>query len=461
MSAAESCALWHSACERLQTVLNGDVYSRWFSVIEPVMLEGNTLTLAVDNEFFQHWVEDNYSEVIKEALLSTGASQDLSVKFEVREQSESEEAVPEPVPVQPVKPRQRRSVPALNSTLNPQYTFENFIVGPCNEFSHAAATAVAKSPGTAYNPLFIYGATALGKTHLMQAIGHAVQNENPDALVCYVSTETLLNEYIDSLGQKKTVEFRKRYRNADVLLVDDIHFLTGKPGLQEEFFNLFNALHIARKQIVLSSDRPAREVKGLEQRLVSRFEWGLVTSIERPNYETRMAILRHKQAGGKVQLPDELLAFLAEHITINVRSLEGALIRALSFSSLTGQKLTIDSLRQLLRDMLEQERLPDLSADAIQRAVAENFDVRFSDMTSKRRPQSVAFPRQVAMYLCRRLTKASFPEIAAEFGKTHATVVHACKMVHARLGYDTDVNMRVQTIVRALGRDPMSVLSEK
>jgi chromosomal replication initiator protein len=440
-------------------VLHADAYSRWFAIIQPVALEGDQLTLAVDNDFCQTWIEENYHSLILDALRSAGAPSAMSVRFVVKA-TETTTASSSERPVQRQAPKPTRGRRMTCTNLNAKYTFKEFVVGSCNSFAHAAAKAVAKAPGAAYNPLFIYGDTALGKTHLMQAVGHEVEVNNPESVVCYVSTEALLNEYIDALGQNKTVEFRKRYRNADVLLVDDIHFLVGRKGLQEEFFHTFNALHNSRKQIIMCSDRPANELQGLEQRLVSRFEWGLVTSMERPDFETRMAILRDKQVNAKIQLPTELLTFIAENVTSNVRRLEGALIRAISFASLTGQPQTIDSLRTLLRDILEQELQPDLSADVIQKTVAEQFDVRISDMTSKRRPQSVAVPRQVAMFLCRRLTRASLPEIASRFDKTHATVLHACKAIRGRMDTDADLNARVQACTRRLGRDPLVVLKD-
>lgn len=449
--------LWQAACKQVQQILHSDAYSRWFAIIQPVELEGSLLTLAVDNDFCQTWIEENYLSLILDALRTSGAPADIAVRFVVRANEVTTPAAHK-APVRAVSPKATKGRKALGANLNAQYTFKEFVVGPCNSFAHAAATAVAKAPGSAYNPLFVYGATALGKTHLMQAVGHAVEESNPDAVVCYVSTEALLNDYIDALGQNKTVEFRKRYRNADVLLVDDIHFLVGRKGLQEEFFHTFNALHNARKQIILCSDRPANELQGLEQRLVSRFEWGLVTSIDRPDFETRMAILRYKQSNSTLKLPDELLTFIAENVTSNVRRLEGAIVRSLSYASLTQQTLTIDTLRSLLRDILEQEIQPELSAETIQKAVAEQFDVRLADMTSKRRPQSVAVPRQVAMFLCRRLTKASLPEIATYFDKTHATVLHACKAIRGRMDTDPDLNARVQSVARRLGREPQNVL---
>lgn len=458
MSSATCSALWQEACKQVQQVLHNDAYSRWFAIIQPVSYEGDQFTLSVDNDFCQTWIEENYLSLIVDALRSAGAPSSVTVRVVVQASETQPPAPDRTAPRQISKPVRGKRVTCTN--LNVKYTFDEFVIGPCNSFAHAAASAVAKAPGAAYNPLFIYGATALGKTHLMQAVGHEVEKGNPEATVCYVSTEALLNEYIDALGQNKTVEFRKRYRNADVLLVDDIHFLVGRKGLQEEFFHTFNALHNARKQIILCSDRPANELQGLEQRLVSRFEWGLVTSMERPDFETRMAILRYKQSCTKIQLPDDQLTFIAENVTSNVRRLEGALIRAISFLSLTGQKPTIDSLRTLLRDILEQELQPDLTADTIQKAVAEQFDIRLSDMTSKRRPQSVAVPRQVAMFLCRRLTRASLPEIASRFDKTHATVLHACKAIRGRMDTDSELNARVQSVARRLGRDPLVVLKD-
>jgi chromosomal replication initiator protein len=452
--------LWKEACKQVQQVLHKDTYSRWFAIIKPVSYEDNQLTLSVDNDFCQTWIEENYLGLIIDALRTAGASEEIKVKLMVcaPENAGKEKPRFQPQLKAPAKPaRGKRSVRA---NLNAKYTFDEFVVGSCNSFAHAAASAVAKSPGTAYNPLFIYGETALGKTHLMQAVGHEIETTNPEAAVCYTSTEALLNEYIDAIGQEKTVEFRRRYRNVDVLLIDDVHFLVGKKGLQEEFFHTFNTLHNARKQIILCSDRPANELQGLEQRLVSRFEWGLVTSMERPDFETRMAILRNKQAGSKTKLPDELLTFIAENVTSNVRRLEGAVIRAISYASLTGETQTIDTIRTLLRDILEKELQPDISAVSIQKAVADHFDVRMSDMTSKRRQQSVAVPRQVAMFLCRRLTRSSLPEIATEFDKTHATVLHACKTIRGRMDTDSELTARVETIMRQLGRDPIVLMQD-
>jgi chromosomal replication initiator protein len=453
--------LWTQACEHLREVLHPDVFTRWIAIIHPLSIRGDSLILGVDNDFYQTWLEDNYLQVIVTALRAAGANDQLHVRFEVH--PTTAEATPsQPTTTarspSPAAPRARRPTkgPSLNITLNPKFTFEEFVMGPSNSFAHAAALAVAQAPGRAYNPLFIYGQTGLGKTHLMQAIGHRAMQSSTATSVAYVTSETLLNEFVESIRGQTTMEFRNKYRSVDVLLVDDIHFLAGKERIQDEFFHTFNSLYDARKQIIMTSDRPANEITGLEQRLVSRFEWGLVTELEKPDFETRLAILRYKQTHAKVQLPDEILTFIAENVKSNVRSLEGSLLRALSYTSLHKQPLTVESIRHLLKDLLDKEGQKDLSFDDIQRAVADHYDLRLTDMSSKRRPRSVAQPRQIAMYLCRRLTKASLPEIANAFGKTHATVVHACNIIHDRLDVDEKLRESMRIIARKLGKDPIS-----
>ncbi len=459
--------LWTKACEHLKSVLNSDVYVRWIETIKPLSIQESRFVLNVDNDFCQTWLEDNYHDYIIDALRSAGAPTDLDVRFVVNMvntvDTSAGEAVsatgpsnPEPKPSHGAKRRHKSNGASSLSPLNPNFTFENFVTGPSNSFAHAAALGVSQSPGRAYNPLFIYGQTGIGKTHLMQAVGHRVL-QSPGMCVSYVSSETLLNEYIESLKNRTTVEFRNKYRNMDVLLVDDIQFLAGKDSLQEEFFHTFNVLYDAHKQIILTSDLPPRELSSLEPRLVSRFEWGLVTEIESPDFETRLAILRYKQSMMKVRLPDELLTFIADNIKSNVRSLEGALTRAVSFASLNNQMtLTLDMLRNLLKDQLSDERQKDLSFDDIQRMVADYFDLRMTDMSSKRRPRSVSAPRQIAMFLCRKLTRSSLPEIANSFGKTHATVVHACKTIQDRIQVEDDLRNSVREITRKLGRDPLT-----
>ena len=456
--------LWTKACEHLKGVLNSDVYSRWIEIIKPVTIHDSRFILTVDNDFCQTWLEDNYQLVIIDALRAAGAPGDLGIRFVVNTCDAAAPATsdgqalakPEAKAAHLPKRRHKANGAISPNPLNPNFTFENFVTGPSNSFAHAAALGVSQSPGRAYNPLFIYGQTGIGKTHLMQAVGHRVL-QSPGTSVSYVSSETLLNEYIESLKNRTTMEFRNKYRNTDVLLVDDIQFLAGKDSLQEEFFHTFNVLYDSHKQIIMTSDLPPRELSGLEPRLVSRFEWGLVTEIESPDFETRLAILRYKQTMTKVSLPDDLLTFIADNIKSNVRSLEGALTRTVSFAALNSQMpLTLDMMRNLLKDQLSDERQKDLSFDDIQRMVADYFDLRMTDMSSKRRPRSVSAPRQAAMFLCRKLTRSSLPEIANSFGKTHATVVHACKTIQDRIQVEDELRSSVREITRKLGRDPLT-----
>lgn len=446
-------AIWDKACKHLQQVLHPDVFSRWIAVIQPESLIENKLLLALDNDFYQTWLEDNYLSLIKDTIART-SGKEVDIDFTIKARSPSrdkkkvQQAEKRPSSKTPARPNRKRlrNRPALND----KFVFDEFIVGPSNSFAHAASLAVAQSPARAYNPFFIYGGVGLGKTHLMQAIGHHILNTS-DATVCYLSCEDFTNEYIDALQNRKLVQFRKRYRNTDLLLIDDIHFLGGKERLQEEFFHTFNALFDSYKQIVMSSDRPASEISKLEHRLVSRFEWGLVTELGPPDLETRIAILRHKQNQTRTKLPDEILLFLAQNVRSNIRRLEGALIRAISYASLTGREVTIDTLRHLLRDTLEEEKQEELTFDRIQRAVAEHYDVRLADMTSKRRTRAVAAPRQVAMYLCRRLTRSSLPDIANSFGKTHATILHAYRSIGNRMEVDPQLRSDLTMISKNLG----------
>ena len=446
MSTTNALSLWSKVCKQLQEILHPDVYSRWIAIIEPISLVDDILTLSVDNDFYQTWLEENYLPLINNAI-AMFTDDNLETCFIITPQSKQKK---EPEPKKPsIRDRISRRV-SSQLPLNPKFTFDQFIVGPSNNFAHAASLAVAQAPARAYNPLFIYGGVGLGKTHLMEATGHHVLGSSRSR-VCYISSEAFLNEYIDALQTRGLVAFRKKYRSVDLLLIDDIHFLASKERLQEEFFHTFNTLFDARKQIVLTSDRPASEITGLEQRLVSRFEWGLVTELEPPDLETRIAILRSKQQQTQVQISDDLIFFIAENVSSNIRRLEGALIRAISYSSLTGRPLTRESLAYLLRDTLEKEKESLITFATIQKAVAEHYDVRLSDMTSKSRQRSVALPRQVAMYLCRRLTRSSLPTIANAFARTHATVLHAYKTIDNRIDIDTELHRSVSNISQRLG----------
>jgi chromosomal replication initiator protein len=336
---------------------------------------------------------------------------------------------------------------------NPKNTFDTFVVGNNNNFAYAAAKAVAETPGKAYNPLFLYGGVGLGKTHLLQAIGQHVAGNKKHARVAYVSSEKFTNEYIEAIQNNKLVAFRKKYRQSEVLLIDDIQFLAGKERIQEEFFHTFNALHEAHKQIVLTCDRPASEIQGLEQRLVSRFEWGQTADVQAPDVETRLAILHKKAQFMGVMLPDDVINFLANRIRTNIRRLEGALIRVASYASLTGKKLTIEAVEGLLREILHEEGRMTISIEAIQKKVAEHYDIRLADMTSKRRPENIAFPRQIAMYLSRTLTESSLNTIGEAFGgRDHGTVLHACRLVKDRMEVDSNVRQIVHYLEKQLLR---------
>lgn len=438
--------IWTDACHQLRETLHPDIYERWISVIEPQRLDDGHLLLAVDNDFYQTWLEENYLSLIRSAVSST-CSDEYEIRFIVTEKTGRSLPAQETSskPSRTVKQRTRVAPP-----LNPKLTFDEFVVGPSNHFAHAATLAVAQAPSRAYNPLFIYGGVGLGKTHLMQAIGHYVLAHN-DANVSYLSTETFTNEYINALQNRTLVEFRRKYRNMDLLLIDDIHFLAGKERMQEEFFHTFNALSDAHKQIVMTSDRAAGEIPGLEQRLVSRFEWGLVTELTQPDFETRIAIIRNKLNQSNSTLPQDVIVYIAKNISSNIRRVEGALIRVMSYSSLTGQRIEMSVVERLLKDTVDQEQQAAVSFDRIQRAVAEHYDVRIADMTSKRRPRAIAFPRQIAMYLCRTLTTSSLPEIATAFSKTHATVLHAYHTVDKRMQGDPALRQTVSTIAKKLG----------
>ncbi len=449
----DALTIWSGACKRLRSVLSKDVYARWIEVIEVRSLEDNRLTLSVANDFYQSWLVENYLSLIQDAVSSV-TGQSIEIVFGVNHHTPPPKE--EPKTKRPAKDRpksaERKSSDSEAAVLNPNYIFDSFIIGSSNNFAHAACLAVAQSPARAYNPLFIYGGVGLGKTHLMQAIGNHVLAEKARARVRYISCETFTNDYIDAIQNRTLVQFRKKYRQADLLLIDDIQFLAGKERMQEEFFHTFNALFDQHKQIVLTCDRPACEIPGLEHRLVSRFEWGLVTELEPPDVETRIAILRKKQRTMNVELPDEIIQYLAKRIRSNIRRLEGALIRAASYASLTGRELTQESLEYLLRDTLDQEQQEKITIETIQRTVAEYYDIRLADMSSKRRPQSIAVPRQIAMYLSRELTQHSFPTIAEAFGKNHATVLHACRHIGDKVSNDPSLRQAVTTIQQKLSR---------
>jgi chromosomal replication initiator protein len=443
--------IWAKAARHLQEALRPEVFERWISIIEPAEIKDQTLFLNVDNDFYRTWLQEHYLPLIQKAVIAAG-DDIVDVSFAIKTPAATRPEKKEPPRKRTLRERlsgHARKLPPLNE----KFKFDAFVVGPCNNFAHAASLAVAQAPARAYNPLFIYGGVGLGKTHLMQAIGHYLAYSSRSN-VCYLSSEALMNEYIEHLQHRTLVQFRKKYRGADLLLIDDIHFLAGKTALQEEFFHTFNTLFDAHRQIVMTSDRPASEIVGLEKRLVSRFEWGLVTELESPDFETRLAILRHKATllDEKDMPEDEFLVFIAENIKSNVRRLEGALIRVVSYRSLTGHAITVDAVKHLLRDTINEEIEAAVTLPAIQKAVAEHYDVRLADLVSTRRPRAIAGPRHVAMYLCRKLTDSSFPEIGQSFGKSHATVFHACRTMETKLTKDANLQNSVTLITRDLQR---------
>lgn len=444
--------IWAKACELLSSSLSEDIYTRWISVIEAEEDDSDgQLTLSVPNGFYQDWLEEHYLPKIREALEAIGAM-NLTITFVVDGTRVEQPVRSERHSAATPKSSGRRVIKSYNTggTLNPRHTFETFVVGPSNTFAHAAALAVVEAPGRAYNPLFIHGGTGLGKTHLIQAMGQAILQRNKGK-VCYTSCEAFTNEFIQALQQNSVAAFRKKYRHIDLLLIDDIHFLAGKKGTQEEFFHTFNSLYENQKQIVMTSDRPVSEISNLEKRLVSRFEWGLSTEMEMVDLETRVAILRQKREELKLRLPDDALFFIAEHVHSNIRKLEGCLLRSASYASLTRKPLTTETLEYLLRDTIEQENRNALTIEGIQRLVAEHYDIRLGDMTSKQRPKNIAFPRQVAMYLCREMTDQSLPSIGNSFGRNHATVLHAHRSVGSKMKNDAGLRQTILSLQQRLG----------
>ena len=445
--------IWVAAQQQLRSMLNSDMYNLWFAQLGAHSLEGDCLTLEVANDFCEVWLKDNYMGLLQE-VLAAAAGKPVQIKFKVVPGGEAQAApAAAAVPIAKARAVEVPEKPPGDLGFNPKNTFDTFVVGNNNNFAHAAALAVAQAPGKSYNPLFLYGGVGLGKTHLLHAIGHHVTCTRKAARVAYVSSEKFTNEYIDAIQNNQLQRFRRRYRQSEVLLIDDIQFLAGKERIQEEFFHTFNALHESHKQIVLTCDRPASEIQNLEQRLVSRFEWGLVTDLQPPDIETRLAILRKKARSMGVELPEEIINFLAHRIRANIRRLEGALIRVASYASLTGRKLSTEVVEGLLREVLHEEGRFALNIEVIQKRVAEHFDIRLADMTSKRRPENIAFPRQVAMFLSRQMTENSLNAIGEAFGgRDHGTVLHACRLVKDRMEVDPNVRQVVSYLEKQLLR---------
>ncbi|AZR74303.1 chromosomal replication initiation protein DnaA [Anoxybacter fermentans] len=443
--------IWEETLKIIKSKLSKPSFDTWLKSTEAISIDENQIIVQAPNEFSREWLEARYVELIKDTLYQV-TQKEFDVKFVTPQSKDNlQESHQYRQNFFKKNPDDQTNTSSTISSLNPKYTFDTFVVGNSNRFAHAASLAVAEAPAKAYNPLFIYGDVGLGKTHLMQAIGHYILNHYPEMNVVYISSETFTNELINAIRDDKTTEFRNKYRNIDVLLVDDIQFVAGKERTQEEFFHTFNALHEANKQIILSSDRPPKEIPTLEDRLRSRFEWGLITDIQKPDFETRMAILRKKANLENLQIPDDVIAYIAKQIKSNIRELEGALIRVVAYSSLTNKRITKELAQDALKDILPAAKPREISIRLIQEVVTEYYGLKLKDMTSKSRIQSIAFPRQVAMYLSRELTDASLPQIGEEFGgRDHTTVIHAHNKIAEKIEKDSSFRNTINKIIEKI-----------
>jgi chromosomal replication initiator protein len=451
-----TATIWDHVLSRIEGQVGKHSFSTWFKPTSLLTDSGNSLSIRVPNLLFVEWLPKHYSVVLAEALREVGRA-DAKLVFvpdaAAASADDNKAAVifnsPAPDFEEPVDTTARRDADPRAGSLIPRYTFDSFIVGPSNQFAHAACRAVAETPSRSYNPLFIHGGVGLGKTHLMHAIGHYVVQHHPGLSLLYISSERFMNEMINAVRFDRILDFRSRYRSVDVLLVDDIQFVSGKEGTQNEFFHTFNALHDAQKQIVISSDRPPHEIPALEERLRSRFEWGLIADINPPDIETKAAILKKKAEGEAVPLPDSVAMYMASRIKTNIRELEGSLIRLIAYASLTSKPLTIELAQDVLKNVLDHEEKA-VTIEQIQKFAADYYHLKLNELKSRNNSKSVAMPRQVAMYLCKTLTHASLPEIGRSFGgKHHSTVIHSIKKVEELRKKDSDFDKQVANLLQS------------
>ena len=440
--------LWQQMLSIIQTKLSKPSFDTWLKSTKAVSLDDSKLVICAPSTFAKEWLETRYVKLITSTAYDFLGKQ-VDVKFIVEDgMSISKKTAPAPsVP--------ESSAPASNeriaNMLNPKYTFDTFVIGSGNRFAHAASLAVAEAPAKAYNPLFLYGGVGLGKTHLMHAIGHYVLDHNPSAQVLYISSEKFTNEFINAIRDNRGESFRSKYRNIDILLIDDIQFLAGKEQTQEEFFHTFNALHEERKQIIISSDRPPKEIPTLEERLRSRFEWGLITDIQPPDLETRIAILRKKAKAENLDIANEALMYIASQIDTNIRELEGALIRVVAYSSLTNQDITTHLASEALKDIIPSNRSRIITIQLIQQKVGEYFGIKMEDFKARKRTKAVAYPRQIAMYLSREMTDHSLPKIGEAFGgRDHTTVIHAYEKISGTMKSDQELYNIIRRITEEI-----------
>ncbi|MCB9747095.1 MAG: chromosomal replication initiator protein DnaA [Candidatus Omnitrophica bacterium] len=437
--------IWQKAQEPIREQIGTTSYETWFSAIQIKEKDHQTILIETPDAFFKNWIVDHYEEKLKD-ILNSFSTTSINIEFSVNSTifSSSPQQMPN------LFEESKKETIQTPSNLNTRFTFENFVIGPSNRFACAAGLAVAESPARAYNPLFIYGQVGLGKTHLIQAITHKIHEINPQLKLSYMSSEKFTNELIDAIRHRSTVDFRKKYREIDVLLIDDIQFIAGKESTQEEFFHTFNNLHNNKKQIIITSDRPPKEIANLEERLRSRFAWGLITDIQPPDYETRLAILRKKVELETVKVPDDIISFIAEEIKSNIRELEGALIRVTAYAMLEDSPLTLEMAKIILKDMVK-ESIKTISIEMIQKAVANFYQMPLSDLRAKRRNKNIVLARQVAMYLARQMSNMSYPEIGHAFGgKDHTTVLHSCKKIEQEILTNRELKNTLDQISRSL-----------
>jgi|AntRauTorckE6833_2_1112554.scaffolds.fasta_scaffold00096_50 chromosomal replication initiator protein len=451
--------IWNQTLHEIKDKLSNPSFKTWFSNTKPVDLkDDNILMIKVPNDFIKDWIETRYNQLITDVIQNLTDS-NLKCRFYTeeelneifKEETEEESKQEETNNKEEKKNTKDKNAEGynINTNLNPKYSFDSFVVGNGNRFAHAAALAVAEAPAKAYNPLFLYGDVGLGKTHLMQAIAHYILKHNPDSKVVYVSSETFTNELINAIKDDRTASFRNKYRNIDILLVDDIQFLANKERTQEEFFHTFNSLHEANRQLIISSDRPPKEIPTLEERLRSRFEWGLITDIQKPDLETRIAILRKKADMENLKVPNEVIIYIANNIQSNIRELEGALIKVIAYSSLVDKDIDTDLAEKALKDLIVDNKEPrEVNIELIKDVIVNYYNLKDKDMTSKKRTQKIAFPRQIAMYLSRELTDLSLPHIGDEFGgRDHTTVIHAYNKIEQKIEDDSKFANVVDKII--------------
>ncbi|GIP29204.1 chromosomal replication initiator protein DnaA [Paenibacillus sp. J23TS9] len=437
--------LWQQILSIIHTKLSKPSFDTWFKATKAIQMSDHSIVISAPTTFAVEWLESRYTKLVSSTIFEVLGKQ-VDVRFVIEENKPAEVVPQQPTPMPQVTQEE-----AFTHMLNPKYTFDTFVIGSGNRFAHAASLAVAEAPAKAYNPLFLYGGVGLGKTHLMHAIGHYILEHNPASRVVYISSEKFTNEFINSIRDNRAESFRNKYRNVDILLIDDIQFLAGKESTQEEFFHTFNALHEEQKQIIISSDRPPKEIPTLEDRLRSRFEWGLITDIQPPDLETRIAILRKKAKAENLDIPNEAMMYIANQIDTNIRELEGALIRVVAYSSLTNQDVTTHLAAEALKDIIPSSRPRMITIQDIQQKVGEYYNLKLEDFKARKRTKAVAFPRQIAMYLSRELTDFSLPKIGEAFGgRDHTTVIHAHEKITQSLKNDQDLYKVVNNITEKI-----------